>query len=166
MHGSAEHLNRGSRQGGRPLWGGTRPRSALTRCGPNFDFPGRPPPRFALPCCAVLGMYGETPQGVCGAPHRPARHSLGCRGVGEPRQAVNGPSADAEACVQLKNNSLAGYLKQRFKESGHRIFRLLLEHKYLPVEEIEKIALVSTRVARTALHSLFQHGYIKVQERP
>lgn len=67
--------------------------------------------------------------------------------------------------VQLKNNALAGYLKQRFTEHGHRVFRLLIEHKYLPIDLIEKIAMLGTRRVRTVLHVLFQHGYVTVQAR-
>eukprot|EP00892_Ulva_mutabilis_P005586 jgi/Ulvmu1/339/UM001_0343.1 len=72
----------------------------------------------------------------------------------------------ATAQFMLKNNALAGYLKQRFRPAGHRVFRLLLEHKYLQIDHIEKVAMLSTRDVRTVLHALFKHGFVSVQEIP
>lgn len=35
--------------------------------------------------------------------------------------------------MQAQSNMMAGYMKQRFGERGHRVWRIILEHKYLQV---------------------------------
>jgi hypothetical protein len=35
--------------------------------------------------------------------------------------------------MQAQSTMMAGYMKQRFGERGHRVWRIILEHKYLQV---------------------------------
>jgi DNA-directed RNA polymerase III subunit RPC3 len=68
--------------------------------------------------------------------------------------------------MQLQQLTVSSYIKGRFGEHGLRIWRLLIECPYLQMDQIERQALVGLREARTLIYSLFQRGYIRVQEVP
>jgi DNA-directed RNA polymerase III subunit RPC3 len=68
--------------------------------------------------------------------------------------------------MQLQLLTVSSYIKGRFGEHGLRIWRLLVECPYLQMDQIEKQALVGLRETRTLVYSLFQRGYVRVQEMP
>ena len=86
------------------------------------------------------------------------RRALGAAVFREPSRAPHR--------AQMQQLAVSSYVKRRFGEHGLRLWRLLTECPYLPLDQIERHALIGLRETRTLVYSLFAQGYVAVQELP
>lgn len=66
----------------------------------------------------------------------------------------------------LSKNIFLAYITARFGKPSARIFRALLEKKFLEERIVAKVAMVSGKEARERLYIMLQHGFVHLQEVP
>lgn len=66
----------------------------------------------------------------------------------------------------LSKNIFLSYITARFGKPSARIFRALLEKKFLEERVIAKVAMLSGKEARERLYIMLQHGFVHMQEVP
>nr|XP_050040236.1 DNA-directed RNA polymerase III subunit RPC3-like [Dermacentor andersoni] len=66
----------------------------------------------------------------------------------------------------LAEGVLASIVQDRFGAKSCRIFRLLLEKKYLEQKQIEELAMITARDAKEMTYKMFQEKFVLAQELP
>lgn len=66
----------------------------------------------------------------------------------------------------LAENVLASIVQDRFGAKSCRIFRLLLQKKYLEQKQIEELAMITARDAKEMTYKMFEEKFVLAQELP
>ncbi|XP_065834496.1 DNA-directed RNA polymerase III subunit RPC3-like [Oscarella lobularis] len=66
----------------------------------------------------------------------------------------------------LRRETIESVVQERFGSRSLRIFRLLLEKKYLEQKQVGELAMVPAREAKELLYRMFAEDFVRVQEIP
>ncbi|KAH7986694.1 hypothetical protein HPB49_025860 [Dermacentor silvarum] len=82
-----------------------------------------------------------------------------------PKDAFSAPVSRSEIYQSLQQQIKISQ-KDRFGAKSCRIFRLLLEKKYLEQKQIEELAMITARDAKEMTYKMFQEKFVLAQELP